>query len=161
MDLTKVTVPEEFFQRECFSSKVKSRYRTGTFKHRPPVEKISSQVTVQQKQHRLDDKRSLVLLRNTPVVTPINEDNIQTMIQYENERVEGEESEKEVLVEKDEAEVEEEHNTTFFVEPRSQVSELGRRKLCVWDYLVFLKKKNLLKVFFFLTDCISKISAEK
>ncbi|XP_044758978.1 uncharacterized protein LOC123316808 [Coccinella septempunctata] len=102
-----------------FFSKVKSRYRTATFKHRPPIEKINSQIMVQPRQHRLDEKKSLILLRNTPVVTPINEDNIQTMIQYENERIEGGESEKEVLEENDE-EMAEKHNTTFFVDQTVQ-----------------------------------------
>ncbi|XP_045477437.1 uncharacterized protein LOC123682722 isoform X2 [Harmonia axyridis] len=97
--------------------KVKSRYRTATFKHRPPVEKINSQIVEPTKQHRLDDKRSLVLLRNTPVVTPINEDNIETMIQFDNEHNDGNVSEKEAL---DEREKEEKSNTTFFVQEENQ-----------------------------------------
>ncbi|KAL3273746.1 hypothetical protein HHI36_015174 [Cryptolaemus montrouzieri] len=86
---------------ESRKPKVKSRYRTATFKHRPPMEKTYD-LLMQPPKHRLDDRRSITLLRNTPVTSAMNEDNIQTMIQYEKERGNGvEESEKEEMAEEE------------------------------------------------------------
>ncbi|KAK9888328.1 hypothetical protein WA026_000584 [Henosepilachna vigintioctopunctata] len=105
--------------------KVKSRYRTATFKHRPPIEKQNDQMIVQHGKHRLDARKSSTSWKNTPVATPINDDNIQTMIQYEKEYYNGKEDSgnDELEEEGEEEEQKEETQGKTVIQPAKDLNE--------------------------------------
>ncbi|CAH1963065.1 unnamed protein product [Acanthoscelides obtectus] len=66
---------------------VKSRYKTAAFWHRPPAEKVQGDtLRIPNSRCRLFTKKSSGILKKTPVMTPVNEDNITTMIQMEHMR---------------------------------------------------------------------------
>ncbi|EFA09110.2 hypothetical protein TcasGA2_TC015485 [Tribolium castaneum] len=61
---------------------VKSRYKTATFKHRPPVERPRG--TEEQGKMKLFSRHS-GNLKSTPVRSPIREDDIKTMVEVDSE----------------------------------------------------------------------------
>ncbi|XP_018561085.1 uncharacterized protein LOC108903404 [Anoplophora glabripennis] len=67
---------------------VKSRYKTATYRHRPPVEKKSPESLPSK--CKLFAKKSSMILKRTPLTTPVDEDNITTMVQMEGGRSKGE-----------------------------------------------------------------------
>lgn len=62
---------------------VKSRYKTSLFKHRPPREPCGMQILPLPSKCKLLTKKSSSALKHTPHFSPINEDNIVTMIEME------------------------------------------------------------------------------
>ncbi|KAJ8959048.1 hypothetical protein NQ318_022303 [Aromia moschata] len=64
---------------------VKSRYKTSTFRHRPPLVKEPPILPIPSK-FKLFCKKSSDMLRRTPVTTPVNEDTITTMVEMESEK---------------------------------------------------------------------------
>lgn len=67
---------------------MKSRYRTAAFRHRPPTEKIP--VLALPAKYKLFPKKSSSF-QKTPITTPVNEDNIETLVATENEGSENKE----------------------------------------------------------------------
>ncbi|KAF2879449.1 hypothetical protein ILUMI_26729 [Ignelater luminosus] len=63
---------------------VQSRYKTAGFKHRPVLEKPT--VIELPAKSKLFGKRSSCLLRNTPIHTPKNEDEIITMVEMQKDK---------------------------------------------------------------------------
>lgn len=70
----------EFFCRNT----VQSRYKTSIFKHRPPREPCELQILPVPSKCKLFTKKSSTVLKKTPHISPINEDNIVTMVEMEN-----------------------------------------------------------------------------
>ncbi|VEN55938.1 unnamed protein product [Callosobruchus maculatus] len=66
---------------------VKSRYKTAAFRHRPPAEKAQdNMLRLPLSKCNIFPKKSSGILKKTPVMTPINEDNITTMVEMEQMR---------------------------------------------------------------------------
>ncbi|KAK4874838.1 hypothetical protein RN001_014198 [Aquatica leii] len=70
---------------------VQSRYKTAGFKHRPPLEKNKTNA---QTKTKLFQKKSVTNLKDTPLASPKNEDNIKTMIAMIKEEEERQRKEK-------------------------------------------------------------------
>ncbi|XP_074034689.1 uncharacterized protein isoform X2 [Leptinotarsa decemlineata] len=68
---------------------VKSRYKTALYKHRPPLEKPGTQIIAVQSKCRLYAKKSSMIFKRTPVTTPVNEDDIETMVEVEKNKQEN------------------------------------------------------------------------
>lgn len=64
---------------------MKSRYKTATYRHRPPVEKKLPEEASFPSKCRLLPKK-VTISKRTPLTTPVNEDNITTLIQIEDDK---------------------------------------------------------------------------
>ncbi|XP_057663405.1 uncharacterized protein LOC130898261 isoform X1 [Diorhabda carinulata] len=66
---------------------IKSRYKTAQFKHRPPLQQVKTEVTVPiaQSNCKISTKKSISELKKDCISHPINDDNISTMIQMNDE----------------------------------------------------------------------------
>lgn len=67
-----------------FSQGVPSRYKTATFKHRPPVEK--PHIIAVPPKNKLYAKCSSGVIQNSPMVSPYTEEKVVTMVEIENEK---------------------------------------------------------------------------
>lgn len=79
----------------CFRQGVQSRYKTATFKHRPPVEKPHI-MAMPPKNKLFDGKCSSEVIHHSPLVSPYTEEKVVTMVEMENEKNKGNDNEMEM-----------------------------------------------------------------